>query len=59
MGVFWIGGSKAILSAIHVFQTTSKSGIRATQTDINLIDARMKRLTQSHTAPKRKGGANE
>ena len=33
---------------LHVFQKKSKSGIRTPKADMNLIDARLKRVRESH-----------
>jgi phage-related protein len=35
---------------LHVFQKKSKAGIGTPKTDINLIDARLKRLREQHEA---------
>ena len=48
------------LYVLHVFQKKSKSGIKTPKADINLIDARLKRLGQLHAAAaKRKKEAKD
>ena len=45
---------------LHVFQKKSKSGIKTPKAEINLIDARLKRLREMHAAAaKRKKGSKD
>jgi phage-related protein len=48
------------LYVLHVFQKKSKSGIKTPKAEINLIDARLKRLREMHAAAaKRKKGSKD
>lgn len=47
------------LYVLHVFQKKSKSGIRTPKADLNLIDGRLKRLTEWHVAERRRKGAKD
>jgi phage-related protein len=38
---------------LHVFQKKSKSGVKTPKADMNLIDARLKRLTEQYAAATR------
>jgi phage-related protein len=38
---------------LHVFQKKSKSGVKTPKADMNLIDARLKRLTEQYAAAAR------
>jgi len=47
------------LYVLHVFQKKSKSRVKTPKAEINLIDARLKRLRELHAAAtKRKKGSN-
>jgi phage-related protein len=43
---------------LHIFQKKSKSGIKTPKPDMNLIDARLKRLRDLHAAAAKPAGRN-